>query len=638
MSKKSHLFAATVFFIMLFLCIMILLYALNNAVPLMYVNALGGTADLSEFDLTTSVAHIKDAEFYAGKLLTTEEMDNNISYSYDYDKTAEYNTARIRLHVPDGDYTIFGLSPQYASVIYVNGETAGIFGYIDRDNPENNIYRIVQFSIPAKPIDGIIELVFQNAGIIHDETSYNGFYISLYETAKSRQMYDMAYHLIPVTILFTCMVLFIGFYIFLPKVRANLWFALITFFTGFLLAGNGGFVTDLLPGAGIDYRFEFYAGNIALLMICILYTFFLRALYDIPKAVPVFTCIIGTLLSALLFLPVNFPSRYSILHIGFIFAVQIVCIICVLVKIKSFKTEHIISFFGQIVFMLSGVLDLIGTSTELINYYNVTPAGILSFIFAQMMALYFVNNRAVENEKRLESENHSLNYMNRMKTELLGNISHEFKTPLTVISNASQLAARHTKDDYVRDKMELAVSEVERMKVKVNQLMKLAKAEDLQTQWNFETVDIKELFTDTISACFQTLDEHNNALLVELPNDFPKVKADSEHLAAVLVNLIDNAVRFTNNGKIIVCGEWNEEFVTISVEDTGSGINPEEKELIFNRFYTNDKSTGTGLGLHICKKVIESHGGDINIESQYGQGTKVSFTLRRVENEHDIAD
>lgn len=268
--------------------------------------------------------------------------------------------------------------------------------------------------------------------------------------------------------------------------------------------------------------------------------------------------------------------------------------------------------------------------TQILNPFFVSGAMIhivwTGFIGARHVVLF------QENERRLASEKASLENLNAMKTELLGNISHEMKTPLTVISNMSQLAAGHTSDDYVRDKMDIAVAEVERMKVKTNQLLKVAKLDDSAMKWDFEQVNIGALINETVHTYFLALDEHNNALSVELSEDLPDVKADKRHLPGVIVNLIENAVRHTRNGRITVRAIPDGNFVTISVEDTGCGMTPEQMERLFERFYTGDKKAGTGLGLYICKKTVEAHGGSIKVQSEPERGTTVTFTLPAIKN------
>ena len=625
--KNLRLIVAVVLFVVLSFSVVAVLLALDNAVPRIKTEAPGGIADLMDFDFSANVAYVTDAEFYIGRILSPTEITADIPMSDSYDNTAKYHTARVRFRVPDGDYTIFGLSPQFASKMFIGGNPAGEVGWFDENNEENNVYRLARYSAQARPTDGEIEFVVQIAGVIHDTSVYNGFYIGSDSTARYRQLYDMAYRLIPVAIAFTCMLFFFGYFIFIPTVKANLWFALIALLTGFFLSGSDGVITDLLPGQGVNYVFEFYAANITLLMMCAAYSLFIRSFYGIPKAVPAVVCSISVLLSAMLFLPMSASWRYSIIHIGFVFAVNIVCIVFILTKKRSFKAEHIISFCGQLAFIGSGVFDLLGAA-NIMDHYDLTPLGLLMFIFAQMLALYLMNNRSVENERRLEAENASLEKLSRMKTELLGNISHELKTPLTAISNVSQLARLHTSEEYVRNKLDIAVAEVERMKLAVGQTLDLLRFEETASPpGSRKAVDIEGLIRETVSHYFQALNEHNNKLEIDCPDSLPKVMADSEQIVKVLVNLIHNAMRFTHNGQITVKAHHSGGIVTVTIGDTGRGMSEEQQEHIFERFYIGEKSTGTGLGLYICKKIIDSHNGKISVQSELGKGTAVSFTL-----------
>ncbi|MCL2084597.1 MAG: sensor histidine kinase [Oscillospiraceae bacterium] len=622
MPVRSHrLPAAAVLLAMLSL--VLLLYGLGGAVPSVPVGAPNGTADLTGFDFSSSVAHIADADFYAGRLLSPSEIED-AAPDGGFDKTARYYTIRLRFLVPDGEYMIFGLSPEYASEIYINGILAETFGRIDPSDEKNNVYRVAPFSAAARPAGGVIELSARSAGIIRDDVSYRGFFIGSYNTANYRRLCDTVYHLIPVVVAGMCALFYFGYFIFAPSVKANLWFALISLTTGFLLFGSEGFSHALLPNLG--YRLEFRAANISLLMICVLYSLFARSLYGIPKAAAAAVCAGGGLLSVLILcLPVRIAARYLVIHVCFIFAVMAVCTVLIL-RAGRFNTEQAISFCGQAAFMACGIFDLLG-SAGVIRYYELTTIGILIFIFAQMTALYLVNGRAVQNERRLEAENRALEKLNSMKTELLGNIAHELKTPVTVISNVSQLAARHTGDGYVREKMNTAISEIGRMKLKLRQLMELARVEDAEIRWDIRPVDIGAVIADTAREYFQTIDENGNTLSVELPEELPGVMADPAHIPGVLINLLDNAARFTRDGVITVRAARDGDFVKVSVEDTGCGIPAGQEERIFDRFYTGEKSAGTGLGLHICKKVVEAHGGSIRAQSAPGRGAAVSFTL-----------
>ena len=140
--------------------------------------------------------------------------------------------------------------------------------------------------------------------------------------------------------------------------------------------------------------------------------------------------------------------------------------------------------------------------------------------------------------------------------------------------------------------------------------------------------DLDKLVRETIETYFAVLNKNNNKLALRIPLELPEVKADSSRLQRVFVNLISNALKHTKNGTILVKAEAEGSFIKATVKDTGSGISEEDMPHIWERYYKGKHSeTGTGLGLFICKFIIESHGGRIWAESQAGKGTAFMFTL-----------
>ena len=124
------------------------------------------------------------------------------------------------------------------------------------------------------------------------------------------------------------------------------------------------------------------------------------------------------------------------------------------------------------------------------------------------------------------------------------------------------------------------------------------------------------------------LNKNNNRLALRIPLDLPEVRADSGRMQRVFVNLISNALKHTHNGTILIKAEQDGSDIKVTVKDTGSGISEEDLPHIWERYYKGRHSeTGTGLGLFICKFIIESHGGRIWVESEPGKGTAFIFTL-----------
>ena len=143
---------------------------------------------------------------------------------------------------------------------------------------------------------------------------------------------------------------------------------------------------------------------------------------------------------------------------------------------------------------------------------------------------------------------------------------------------------------------------------------------------------VDEIIHGAVETHYPMLNKNANRLEIQIERGLPAVNADSARISQVIVNLISNAVRFTANGLITISAKREDAHILICVTDTGSGINREQLPYIFERYYHRQKSgggqdTGTGLGLYICRNIVEQHGGSIWLESEEGRGTSVFFTL-----------
>ena len=166
------------------------------------------------------------------------------------------------------------------------------------------------------------------------------------------------------------------------------------------------------------------------------------------------------------------------------------------------------------------------------------------------------------------------------------------------------------------------------MALMVTQILDATRIEEGRMVLEPALCDIDSLVRETVETYFAVLNKNNNRLALRIPLELPQVKADSSRLQRVLVNLISNAMKHTQNGTILIKAEEEENFIKVTVKDTGSGISEEDMPHIWERYYKGKHSeTGTGLGLYICKFIIESHGGKIWAESETGQGTAFMFTL-----------
>jgi signal transduction histidine kinase len=226
-----------------------------------------------------------------------------------------------------------------------------------------------------------------------------------------------------------------------------------------------------------------------------------------------------------------------------------------------------------------------------------------------------------------------------MKTQFLSNASHELKTPLTVMSlRAQALRGELERLPQAKGAVDAALSiaaEADRLALMVGQVLDITRIEEGNMAWDMTPCHIDEIIYGAVQTHFPILNEGNNRLEIQMDEALPLVLADAPRVSQVVVNLVTNALRHTRNGQITLLARARGREVTIVVEDNGEGITPGELPFVFERYRTgeNPRGTGTGLGLYICKQIIEAHGGEIHIESDAGKGTRVTFTLPAVNTE-----
>ena len=256
---------------------------------------------------------------------------------------------------------------------------------------------------------------------------------------------------------------------------------------------------------------------------------------------------------------------------------------------------------------------------------------LLSLFYTRKMAGFIADPIELE-QLRAQQEKEALEEANRMKTAFLSDASHELKTPLAAMSgyaqNAEMELANGENTTLIQEKLRRISSESNRMALMVTQILDATRIEEGRMVLELAPCDIESLVRETVETYFGVLNKNNNRLLLRIPLELPEVEADSSRLQRVFVNLISNALKHTKNGTILVKAEEDEDHVKVTVRDTGSGISEEDMPHIWERYYKGKHSeTGTGLGLFICKFIIESHGGRIWAESEVGKGTAFMFTL-----------
>jgi signal transduction histidine kinase len=221
-----------------------------------------------------------------------------------------------------------------------------------------------------------------------------------------------------------------------------------------------------------------------------------------------------------------------------------------------------------------------------------------------------------------------------MRGALLATVSHELQTPISIIKAYASTLGRpdvQWNEQTVKDKVHAIEEESDRLGELVSKLLYTSRLDSGEFSLNKLLLDLPQEVQKVAKRFTAQAEIHK--LEVDFPPDFPPISADPEKVEVVLTNLLDNAVKFSpQGGTIIIKGESSENEVLVTVADEGIGVSLRDRDRVFDRFYrVEDDSTkstrGTGLGLHICKTLIEAHGGRIWVEGELGRGSRFTFSL-----------
>jgi signal transduction histidine kinase len=238
---------------------------------------------------------------------------------------------------------------------------------------------------------------------------------------------------------------------------------------------------------------------------------------------------------------------------------------------------------------------------------------------------------------------------NAAKTDFLANVSHELRTPLVSIFGFARIVQKKLEErilpqvkandertrkeiNQIEENLRIIIDEGQRLTTLINNLLDLEKIEAGKMEWMFEPVAIDEFVRKGAAATEGLFDGKPLSLVLDLPEDLPIVSGDMDKLMQVVINLVSNAVKFTNQGVITIKAETIDREVVISVTDPGIGIAQPDQDLVFEKFRQvgdplTGKPKGTGLGLAISKEIVEHHGGRIWFFSEPGRGSTFLFSL-----------
>lgn len=245
------------------------------------------------------------------------------------------------------------------------------------------------------------------------------------------------------------------------------------------------------------------------------------------------------------------------------------------------------------------------------------------------------NKELVKTQEELKQSLKELKEMDVKKDQFISIAAHELKTPLTSIHGFSQLLQnRKVANNFTkRNKyLKIMVHETERLAKLVGDILDLSRIDLGTVKLTFDKIDVNSFMGDIKREMNVQIISKGLSSEYDIEKDLPEIVTDREKLTEIVINLINNSVKYTERGKITVKASMDKGRLHFVIEDTGIGISKENRKRVFDRFYQVDssytrKAGGTGLGLALCKEFVELLGGKIWIKSEVGKGSEFHFTL-----------
>lgn len=618
------------------------------APPITYENvyAQNNTYDLRDMSFERRCAVIQhNPLYYADAYLLPDELQTATPVAVDQESgvRSNYITQRFTLLMPENrTYRLQTFAPSLR--LYVNGKLYahnGNPGYSWKDTQmqERNL------SVYVTPVDGKIDIVAHTA-VFHffdDHATPLAFWVTYPETEYSFAWDENRYVYLVIGILFGSSVLLLLMFFARKSMTQNLWFALACLAMGLRYGGIGQYdeLIRLFPfiSGNLSFVFEHIGFPlVAAFMMLYLHKVFPGVFDGIVRHI-----VVGSSLLYAALVAVIDPHIHTFLlqyYQWILFADAAFIVYRLIRRLRKPKPEQYVALYGMSVFFLGTVYDFMRYN-NLDNLWGLpridaAQTALAVCYYAQMLSLYIGNNRAADTAKEAERisalEVRQLEEINRLKTEFLANISHELKTPLTVISGYAQENEKNAADDpAIAHSMKLISSEADRLALMVSQVLDVSRIDEGRMGFDVSPCSLPRIVQDTLSTYYPVFRKNNNRLTVARNAADPVVLCDASRVVQVLVNLIANASRHTHDGTIVISITQTEHVAEVSVSDTGEGIAPENMHTLFERYKTRagrgGPEAGTGLGLYLCKYIVEAQGGTIGVTSEPNMGTTVRFSL-----------
>lgn len=646
-TKKIFLITALIFIILTGFRIGWLTYFKPAELPIVT----NGVAKLEnrEFTDKETVALDGEWEFYPNQFILPSEADNSDVQqnkqitlvpshwegSLIKDEQVHFGTYRLKIDLPNNnikDYAIHVKDINSSARIFVNGEDI-----LEIGNPAESSgnYRgklgtyKSSFHTDSNEVDLIIHVTnFENA---LDGGITNSIRLGTADAIHNKVNFSKTMQLIVAFLLIFHSVYAFGLYILNKgeKQKELIYFGLLLIFAAFstLVDDDKLLISALSIDATLSLQLLYisFAGTVYFILRFIKYVFQLK-----HRLFTILFVLYGIITLSIFIVP-----SALLVSVGYVIMLlnafsYIFIFIQILQVLKRGNNDAIFIFIANFVNLVN-VLWGIAINVNMLDipYY---PFDYLIAIMAFAGFLFQKHIRTVHLNRQHTKE---LQEADKKKDEFLANTSHELRNPLHGMMNIAQNLLDDSSETLTKNSKEnlrLLIRIGQRMTFILNDILDISKLQEKEIKLYKREVNLRAVVMGAIDMVQFMASGKNLQFHISIPNSFPEVVADENRLIQILMNLLHNAVKFTNEGSITVDASMEGEIATISIIDTGIGIKPEFQKQIFQSYQQEDPTvssfgSGIGLGLTICKQLVALHGGEISVKSAVGKGSTFSFTL-----------
>ncbi|MCC6614557.1 MAG: HAMP domain-containing histidine kinase [Anaerolineae bacterium] len=250
---------------------------------------------------------------------------------------------------------------------------------------------------------------------------------------------------------------------------------------------------------------------------------------------------------------------------------------------------------------------------------------ILYFFTSEMLSAH---DELLKRSRALEEANHRLQEIDQLKTRLVGDVAHELRSPLASMMIKLDLIERGNPDSRARHVEDMR-RQVRRLSTMIENILDLTRIYMSNPAERFTDIDLNELVEGVVEQHRPSAQTAGLTLIWKPEPQLPQVRGEREHLERAFANLVNNAIKYTPQGTVIVASGWDAETcrVYVDVQDTGLGIEPRDLPMLFSRFHRGRQAEaanipGTGLGLAIVKEIVDLHSGEVQVQTKLNEGSR----------------